>query len=671
MEDVEVVTKAQSNGNATLPKRDPLIELGGSGLKRKTGLVDEEFLPQLRGDKAQKVYREMLDNDPVVGSIMFFIRMLIRQVNWHVEPFGEEDSDLENVEFVEQCMEDMNLPWSAFIVECLSFLPYGWSFFEIVYKQRNGDQEGNKDVPSSNFSDGKYGWRKFAVRPHETRKKWLFDDGGGIQAFVQKLEKDEVVIPIDVGLLFRTEISKGSPEGRSALRTAYRPWWFKKRFEELEAIGFDRNLTGLPVMEVPPEWFIESAYSEQLAIAEKTVRDLRNDEQAGLVMPAIYDEAGHKLTSFSLVASPGSKDANIDNAISRKNREIAMTVLADVILLGHERVGTQALAVEKNAMFTSAITAWIIEIQDVVNAHAIKRLFRVNGLSTERLPLIKADDIEALNLAEVGKYIATLAGSGMPLFPDIELENYLRRLAGLPEAPEEEEGLEGEEEEDEDITEDDVIAQLFGKSEVSEVEKKRKFDESKIARSILGQFANKPVLRGMSDEDKAKNKFLRAVNKSPFLQALLTPGSRSFNNGNSIKFEGGDFSDRRSMEALIKKLVKGGAQLRPTEEGDDPSVQPDGTILIEFNGKTLVFPGFDKFDESPPKDWQRSMMRSLGVPESKLPPTEYQVKAAAERAERQATALKEKEAKAKAVADAKAAKAAAAAAKKAAASVSG
>lgn len=48
-------------------------ELGVTGLKYSEGTVQEEFLPQLAGNKATKVYREMMDNSPVVGAILFAV----------------------------------------------------------------------------------------------------------------------------------------------------------------------------------------------------------------------------------------------------------------------------------------------------------------------------------------------------------------------------------------------------------------------------------------------------------------------------------------------------------------------------------------------------------------------------------------------------------------------
>ena len=55
-----------------------LEELGSSGLLEWNGFVHEEFLQELAGTKRNEVFREMSDNDPVVGAILFVIEMLIR-----------------------------------------------------------------------------------------------------------------------------------------------------------------------------------------------------------------------------------------------------------------------------------------------------------------------------------------------------------------------------------------------------------------------------------------------------------------------------------------------------------------------------------------------------------------------------------------------------------------
>ena len=68
-----------------------------------------------------------------------------------------------------------------------------------------------------------------------------------------------------------------------------------------------------------------------------------------------------------------------------------------------------------------------------MNDHAIYRLFEINGFKTEKLPTIEYGDVETPDLGTLGNYIQVLAGAGVPLFPDDNLENYLRGLASLPE----------------------------------------------------------------------------------------------------------------------------------------------------------------------------------------------------------------------------------------------
>ena len=114
-------------------------EIGRIGQKRYGGTFYEEFLRELRGKKGIETYREMAENDDTIGAILFAVEMLIRQASWNVEPGGDTPKDKEAAEFVEQCMHDMQDTWTDTISEILSFLTYGWSFHEIVYKRRMGN----------------------------------------------------------------------------------------------------------------------------------------------------------------------------------------------------------------------------------------------------------------------------------------------------------------------------------------------------------------------------------------------------------------------------------------------------------------------------------------------------------------------------------------------------
>jgi hypothetical protein len=65
-------------------------EYGRSGLRHWGGFVFEEWLQQLQqGRRAAEVYREMSDQDPIIGAILYAIQMLMRRVTWW---FEEQDT---------------------------------------------------------------------------------------------------------------------------------------------------------------------------------------------------------------------------------------------------------------------------------------------------------------------------------------------------------------------------------------------------------------------------------------------------------------------------------------------------------------------------------------------------------------------------------------------------
>ena len=229
-------------------------QLGTTGLRRYGPYVYEEFLPELRWPYAGKIYQEMSDNDPVIGAILYLAEMLIRGTSWSVEPASISEADVEAAKFLESCMHDMDVSWANTISEILSMLTYGFSFHEIVYKVRRGPNEASSRYKSK-YTDGRIGWRRLPVRAQTSLHEWTFNNEGDVTAFVQMAEPDFkiVSIPMSKGLLFRTRISRDNPEGKSLLRNAYRPWFFKKHFEEIEGIGIERDLAGFRVLKAPQD----------------------------------------------------------------------------------------------------------------------------------------------------------------------------------------------------------------------------------------------------------------------------------------------------------------------------------------------------------------------------------------------------------------------------------
>ena len=123
-------------------------ELGRINQRRYSGVFFEEFLPELRGAKGAEVYTEMAENDSTIGAILFAFENLMRNCEFTIEPAGNKAIDKECAEFVQGCMDDMDMTWTDTLSEILSFITYGWSYHEIVYKRRMGRK---KDANSSKY----------------------------------------------------------------------------------------------------------------------------------------------------------------------------------------------------------------------------------------------------------------------------------------------------------------------------------------------------------------------------------------------------------------------------------------------------------------------------------------------------------------------------------------
>ena len=392
-----------------------LTEIGATGLSVSGGRIYEEPLTQLSGDRWKFVLRDMRENDAVINSILFTIEMLARQVSWNFLPFSDDNDDLANADFARNALfNDMEQNWQDMLSEILTFLQFGWSYFEIVFKRRNGFTLDKSK--HSHYSDGLIGWRKFALRAQESLWEWDFDDAGDVTAMKQMPPPSYAtyVIPTAKSLHFRTTAHKNNPEGRSILRGAYRSWYFKTNLENIEGIGIERDLAGLPVAYIPPELLSANATPAQKALAAimlKTVKNIRRDESEGILFPMVRDKNGNLEYELKLLSTGGQRQFDTSKIIDRYDQRILMSVLCDFLLLGSKGAGSYALSTDKTELFSAAIGTILDTICDVINRRAVPQLFRLNGKDQTRLPRLVHGEIERVSLKDLGDYIGRLSGA--------------------------------------------------------------------------------------------------------------------------------------------------------------------------------------------------------------------------------------------------------------------
>ena len=410
--------------------------LGVTGLNRQGGLINEEWLKQLAGTKGVKIYTEMKDNDPVIGAILYAIKTLVRQTKATVQPTGTSENHHLYAKFVNECLSDMSVSWPDFLSEALSMLPFGWAYFETLYKIRKGHTGTPKT--DSIYRDGRLGWRKFGIRAQDTLYQWEFSEEGETLGMWQMAPPNYELtfLPIEKCVHFRTESHKNNPEGRSILRNAYRSWFFCKRIQEIEAIGVERDLAGFPVMQIPLELLASNATAAQKAVVadfRDMIQKIRRDEYEGVVIPSETDIDGNPSGfKLSLLSAGGRRPVDVNEIVKRYESRTALSVLGEFVLLGMDSHGSFALASSKTTLFAQALGTYLQTISTTFNEQAIAPLMRLNGWpEAEYYPKLVFSDIETPDVRDLGAALTGLAGAGL-ITPDDALEGWIREFANLP-----------------------------------------------------------------------------------------------------------------------------------------------------------------------------------------------------------------------------------------------
>ena len=412
-------------------------EIGSSGLANPLGLIRDDFYKELEYPLAARTFKNMTYH-PAVSSAITVIEDTIRRVTWSVEPPKEGDVPEERVQFINTCKDDMDRPWTEYIQEFLSILSYGFSVNEKVWKRRT------KKNQKSRFDDGLIGWKKLPTRNQASIKRWVWDeDGRDLIGVIQDLSQVKggslrynitgqlVGIPRNKFLHFRHNAQLDNPEGNSPLKQAFIPWTYLTTIEEYEAVGVSRDMNGMPMIKLPPEYMAENASDDKKAVFEymkQVVRNINANEQSGLVFPKFVDpDTKQDAFEFELVGTQGSKSYDTDAIIRRYEQKILMTFLADVLLMGHGSTGSFSLATEKSSLLSVKVSAVLDQIVDVINTDLIPHTFRMNGWDDTHTPKITYDSFDPTSLDEVGKLIQRTVSVGA-MSVDEPLSDKLREL---------------------------------------------------------------------------------------------------------------------------------------------------------------------------------------------------------------------------------------------------
>jgi len=416
--------------------------LGTTGLKQTGGWVVEEFLRQLRGPRATELIKEMTWNSAQVGAVRNLIHTLARQVEWNVEA-AKEPTDPQQATFAEKLLrtskDDMEHSWHTFITEALSHYDYGYSYHEIVYKLRRGPK--GLPITRSKYDDGAIGWRRIELRSQDSLDRWQFSEEHELEGFWQRdpYANSYSFIPSNRAIHFRTETFKNNPEGRSGFRNAVVSYLRLKHIEDIEAIGVERDLAGMPFLQVPPEILAPGNNAEYRALRtalETQLGQIKRDQRDFILMPAEVNKDGKNTGfKFQLLASSGTRQLDIVAIKNSYKTDILMTVLAQFLQLGVNSVtGSRSLASSATDLFTLSEGALLDNMQETINTQLVDPLMELNGVAAENRPRIIHGDIETPDLGPLGTFLQQMFTTGT-LEPSEKLMEALHHAAGLPYEP--------------------------------------------------------------------------------------------------------------------------------------------------------------------------------------------------------------------------------------------
>lgn len=427
--------------------------LAVAGYQRTGNQVNDDFLPKLNGKQGRRILRQMADNDETIGGVLFAMNSVYRSVQWLFDPSDKEDSkSVEYAKWLEDAILNQmgdprgSLPddtFSAFVQTWTETDVFGWSWYDVWVK----------DLP-----DGSVGIARLVPVAAETLDGWDIEEPTGyVRGILQRSPSTSVstLIPRERSLHLISAPNKGNPEGISILRTAYRPWYYKKVQLEIEAILAERG-TGFPVITVNSDIKkaandVNLSESQRAAAAamigefEQIVANIKRNEQSGLVIyskpyVAGYDNetgvttyGGEQQVKLEFLTPEQSNAVDIDRTIKRLDTSIARAVLADFLFFGSSgNTSNGANLGNRTELWIRAMQSRIDSNVECINRQLIPQLWKLNAFPEEYRPTIRAGSISKDSIETLTNALVRLSQAGAPVFPDAALQEHVYKEAGLP-----------------------------------------------------------------------------------------------------------------------------------------------------------------------------------------------------------------------------------------------
>lgn len=409
--------KTGANADSKEATRINLAESGRSGTQVFAGIIEDEYLTELRSGKKYAIYDKMRKSDPVISAVLAAVKMPLLSAIWEIVPASRNEEDLKIAEFVRKNLFE-NISFNQVLNDQLTFLDFGFSVLEPVYIL---DKEGTLHL------------YKIASRKQETIREWKTDNKiNELQSVVQDVYDGKGPSFMSARkLLITTYLSSGmNLEGTALLRSMYKPWYYKFNSEKLIAVGIERSEIGIP------EAILDANYSfdaDVLDTIDTMLSDLVNHENS-------YIRHDSRIQLKFLETAKSNLSSLLD-FLKYQDQQIVLSGLTQFLVSGmwgssgissaESFINLFLLALQAIAnLITSSFNKRDLRIRN--HFPVIETLVRYNFGDKPKLPKLEATKINAADPKVFASMLKDLV-VGNVIEADDELERHARTILNFPE----------------------------------------------------------------------------------------------------------------------------------------------------------------------------------------------------------------------------------------------
>lgn len=418
----------------------PFQEQGSPGFAVYGGYINQvEQNPEMWGQNRWRTASDLLANISVIAASVRFTLNLISRPTWKFDPPDDTPQAKAMAEFAEEIFDDIDESWTRVVRRAGMYRYHGFGIHEWIAKKRD---------------DGKIGIEAVESRPQHTINRWDIDEQSQLIGVWQRNPQDgqELYIPRKKQLYLVDDSLTDSPDGMGWFRHLAEPAKRLKSYLELEGIGYERDLGGIPIARAPLQRLNELMESGKLTSAQVTqamnqlndfIKLKRKSSETGLVLDSTpylsKTDTGTTVSSIyewgmELITGEQHSLQELSVAIKRLEFDMALIMGTESMLIGREGAGSHALSQDKSKNLYLTANSTLEDMAECVDRDILTPIWEMNGLDMKLKPHCQTEDVSFQDVEQIGKVLADMATAGAILDPNDPAINDLRDLMGISRA---------------------------------------------------------------------------------------------------------------------------------------------------------------------------------------------------------------------------------------------